>query len=78
MKYCVQAWRKHLIKDIDILEKVQRRASRLMEACKGMEFGMRLKILELTTLKTRRRGDLVEVYKILNAKRDSRKRHFYT
>jgi len=67
LEYCIQAWRPHLIKDIEILEKVQRRASRMVIECKGMEYEKRIAILGLTTLETRRRrADLLEVYKILN------------
>ena len=35
LDYCAQAWRPHLQKDINILEKVQRRATRMIEGFKG-------------------------------------------
>ena len=66
LDYCTQAWRPHLQKDIDVLEKVQRRATKMIKECKGMEYAERLKVTKLTTLKTRRiRADLIEVYKII-------------
>ena len=67
MDYCVQAWRPHLQKDIDVLERVQRKATRNIDECKGMEYEERLRVTGFKTLETRRlRADLVEVYKILN------------
>jgi hypothetical protein len=67
LEYCVQAWRPHLTKDIDILEKVQRRATRMIEECKGRTYEERLDITGLTTLEARRsRADMLEVFKILN------------
>ena len=41
-----------MIKDIEVLEKVQRRASRMVQECKGMENATRLKVLGLTALET--------------------------
>ena len=53
-----------VFKDIDLLEKMQRRATRMM-ANKSLSYYDRLKKFGLTTLETRRlRGDLIEVYKL--------------
>jgi len=69
MDYCIQAWRPHYIKDITVLERVQKRATRMIEECKGMDYLHRLEICKLTTLETRRlRADLLEVFKILKGK----------
>jgi hypothetical protein len=67
LEYCTQAWRPHLNKDIDILEKVQRRATRIIEECKGRTYEERLDITGLATLEARRsRADMLEVFKVLN------------
>lgn len=66
LEYCVQAWRPFLQKDIDKLEKVQRRATRLVSQCRGLSYDERLKITGLTSLEKRRnRGDMIEVFKII-------------
>lgn len=65
LEYCVQAWRPFLKKDIETLEKVQRRATKMVSQCRGLNYQERLKITGLTTLEERRnRGDMIEVYKI--------------
>jgi ribonuclease P/MRP protein subunit RPP40 len=65
LDFCVQAWRPHLQKDIDLLERVQRRVTRMVLSCKGLCYEDRLQQLNLTTLETRRmRSDLIEVFKI--------------
>ena len=51
---CVQAWRPHLKKDIEVLEKVQRRATRMVDGYRGMEYEERLKRIGLTTLELRK------------------------
>jgi len=51
----------HLIKDVQVLEKVQRRATRFIDECKGMSYEDRLRRVWLTTLETRRlRADMLE------------------
>ena len=65
LEYCVQAWRPYLKKDIDLLEKVQKRATRLMIKDRSLSYEEMLQRLGLTSLETRRlRGDLIEVFKI--------------
>ena len=55
----------YLRKDIDLLEKVRKLATRLIINDRGLTYGERLTRLGLTTLETRRlRGDLIEVFKI--------------
>ena len=66
LDYCVQAWRPHYRKDIEKLEKVQRRATKMVEGLGEYSYEDRLRILGLTTLETRfLRADLIEVFKIL-------------
>ena len=65
LEYCIQAWRPHLHKDIDLMEKVQRRATKMIPSLRDKPYEVRLNRLNLTTLETRRlRGDLIEVFKI--------------
>ena len=62
LEYCIQAWRPYRKKDIDILERVQRRATKMIQKLRNISYEIRL-----TTLETRRlRGDQIEVFKILN------------
>jgi hypothetical protein len=63
---CVQAWRPHLRKDIEVLEKVQKRATKMVDGYGGLKYEERLRRIGLTELEVRReRADLLEVFKIL-------------
>ena len=67
LEYCIQAWNPHLRKDIDMLEKIQRRATKLIPGLRYLRYEERLKECGRTTLETRRlRGNQIEVFKILN------------
>ena len=57
----------YLRKDIDMLETIQRKATKLIPGLRDLRYEERLKECGLTTLETRRlRGDQIEVFKILN------------
>ena len=54
LEYCIQAWSPYLRKDIDMLEKIQRRATKLIPELRDLRYEGRLKECGLTTLETRR------------------------
>ena len=69
LEYAVQAWNPHLQADIDKVESVQRRTTRIPTGFGKLEYEERLKRLGLTTLKERRlRGDLIEMYKVISSR----------
>jgi len=76
LEYCIQAWRPCHKKDIDMLERVQRRA---IQKLTNINYEMRLKECGLTTPETRRlRGDQIEVFKILNGYENIDRNMFFT
>ena len=67
LEYAVQTWSPHQIGHIRLIEGVQQRFTRMIPELKSLPYEARLKRLNLTTLEIRRiRGDLIEVYTILN------------
>ena len=67
LEFEVPVWNPYFKKDIEKLEEIQQRATRLVPTLKKREYLDRLNKLRLTTLETRRkRGDLIQFYKILN------------
>ena len=67
LEYCIQAWRPYHKKDIDMLERMQRRATKMIPELRDLSYEERLKECGLTTLETSRsRGNQIEVFKILN------------
>ena len=65
VEYCVSAWSPYYRKDKELLEKVQRRFTKMIKGMKGMSYEERLQRLNLWTLEERRnRQDLIEVFKI--------------
>jgi len=70
MEFAIQVWSPYLKRDIECLERVQRRATKLVKEFRKLSYEDRLCKLKLTSLVDRRlRGDLIETYKIITAKR---------
>ena len=79
LEYCIQAWRPYRKKDIDMLERVQRRATKMIPKLRNISYEMLLKECGLTTLETSRlRGDQIEVFKILNGYENIDRNIFFT
>ena len=81
LEYAIQSWCPYQKGDIEHLEKVQRKATRLFFIVKGyryLPYEKRLRKLGLTTLQTRRlRGDLIETFKIITAKEQVNRETFF-
>jgi len=69
LDYCIQAWKPYLKKDINTIEKVQHRATKMIWGMQNIPYSERLKLCGLMTMEDRsRRADILETYKILTGK----------
>ena len=78
LEYCQELWSPYLAKDIDKIERVQRRATKLVPEIKELSYEERLKSLDLFTLAHRRtRGDMISMYKIMSGLYDIEPTDFF-
>jgi len=79
LEYCIQAWSPRLVKDIAVLEDVQKAATNVVPQLRKYSYPVRLQKLGLTTLKdSRERGDMIEVFKLLTGREQIDYKQFCT
>ena len=67
IEYGGTVWSPYKMKDIEKVERVQKRATKMLPGLKDKSYQERLRILNLPTLRHRRtRGDMIQTYKILH------------
>jgi ribonuclease P/MRP protein subunit RPP40 len=65
VEYCTPAWSPHYNKDKELLEKIQRRITKMIQGFSNLSYSSRLDKLHLWTLEERRnRADLIELFKM--------------
>ena len=67
LEYANTIWHPRLKRDINAIENVQRRATKMIPGMSNLSYPERLQALRLPTLSYRRaRGDMIETYKLLH------------
>ena len=65
LEYCIPVWNPYLVKDVKLIEGVQRRATKMIQGMQHWKYDDRLNYLGLMRLERRRvRSDLIETFTI--------------
>ena len=79
LEYAVQSWSPWTKADMEVLERVQRRAVMMVSNLQGKSYEERLAELGMVTLETRRkRGDMIQTFKIMSGTDDVRPETWFT
>ena len=77
--YTSMDWSSYHKKHIDMLERLQKRATKLIQKLRNISYKMHLKECGLTTLETSiLRGDQIEVFKLLNGHENIDRNMFFS
>ena len=79
LEYANSIWSPNLKRQSAAIERVQRRATKLLYEIREWSYERRLRFLNLPSLKYRRyRGDLIQTYKIIHSIDDLKTEDFFT
>ena len=71
LEYCLPIWSAHFVKDIEVLEKAQKWATKLIKDYEKLPYDQTLKSLGIYTLFCHcQQGNLIDIFKILNGHYD--------
>jgi len=65
LEYCIQLWNPQHRKDMDLLEQVQRRATKIIKGMEHLSYEKMLRQLGLFRVKRRLWGDLIGAFRYM-------------
>ena len=77
LEYCIPVWNPYLVKDVKLIEGVQRRATEMIQESQHWKYDDRLNYLRLMRLERRVRNDLIETFNITKGMYDVNKEVFF-
>ena len=79
LDYATIIWNPYLVRDINSVERVQRRVTRTVRGLRNLPYEERLALLQIDSLKKRRvKTDMIELFKIINGYTCLQPERFFT